>query len=221
MGKAKFLTTLNLRAGYHHIALDDDAIRKTAFVTPMGKYEYLKVPFGLTQTPTYYQNLMNKVLNGLLFTLAYLDDMIIFIKTAEPHLKHIQIVLTRLKQAKLRLKKSKCLFFKQELHYLGHLLTINGIKLLLEMIKAISEMKLPNNQKGVTEFWGMVGYYRKFITKFADATRPMKKLARKGVKFEWTDECQIGFNYLKTCLTEAPILKCPDPSKRHVVFTDA
>ena len=141
--------------------------------------------------PAYFQNLMNKVLDGLHFTLAYLDDVIIFSKTAEQHLKHIQIVLTRLKQAELRLNKSKCLFFKQELHYLGHLLTTSGIKLQSEKIKAISEIKLPKNQKGMTEFLGMVGYYRKFINRFADAARPMTKLTRKDVKFEWTDECQI------------------------------
>ena len=128
LGKARLFTTLNLRSGYHHIALDDDAIKKTAFVLPLGKDKYLKVPFGLAQAPTYFQNLMNKVLNGLLFTLAYLNDVIIFSKLAEQHLKHIQIVLTRLKQAKLCLKKSKCLFFKQELHYLGHLLTMKGLK---------------------------------------------------------------------------------------------
>ena len=81
-------------------------------------------------------------------------------------------------------------------------------------------MKLPKNQS-VGEFLGMVGYYRKFINRFADAARPMTKLTRKGLKFEWRDECQIGFNYLRTCLTEAPILKYPNPSKRYVVFTDA
>ena len=107
LGKAKFFTTLNLRSGYHHIALDDDAIKKTAFVMPLGNYEYLKVPFGLAQASTYFQNLMNKVLNRLHFTSAYLDDVIIFSKSAKQHLKHIQMVLTRLKQAKLRLKKSK------------------------------------------------------------------------------------------------------------------
>ena len=112
LGKARFFTTLDLRSGYHHIALDNEAIKKTAFVTPMGKYEYLKVPFGLAQAPTYFQNLMNKVLNGLHFTLAYLDDVIIFSESAEQYLKHIQTVLTRLKQAKVCLKKSKCLFFK-------------------------------------------------------------------------------------------------------------
>ena len=155
---------------------------------------------------------MNKVLNGLHFTLAYLDDVIIFSKSAEQHLRHIQIVLPRLNQAKLRLKKSKCFFFKQELHYLENLLMTNGIKPQFKKIK---------DQKGVREFLGMVSYYWKFINRFADATRPMTKLTRKGVKFEWTDECQIGFDYLKTCLTEAPILKYPNPSKRHVLFMDA
>ena len=177
---------------------------------PLGKYEYLKVPFDLAQAPTDFQNLMNKVINGLHFTLGYLDDVIIFSESDEQHLTHIQIVLTKLKQAKLRLKKSKCLFFKQELH-LGHLLTTSGIKPQSEKVKAISER----------EFLGMVGYYWKFINRFVDAARPMTKLARKGVKFEWTDECQLGFDYLKTCLTEPPILKYPDLSKRYVVFMDA
>ena len=164
---------------------------------------------------------MNKVLNGLHFTLAYPDDLIIFSESAEQNLKHIQIVLTRLKQAKLHLKKSKCLFFKQELYYLGHLLTTKGIKPQSEKVKASSKIKLAKNQKGVREFLGMVSYYRKFINRFADAVRPMTKLTRKGVKFEWTEECQTGFEYLMTCPTEALILKYPDPSKRYVVFTDA
>ena len=220
-GKAKFFTTLDLRSGYYHIALDKDAIKKTAFVTPFGKYEYLKVPFGLAQAPSYFQNFMNKVLNGLNFTLAYLDDIIIFSETVEQHLKQIQIVLNRLRQAKLKLKKSKCAFFKKDLHYLGHLLTTDGVKPQLEKVKAISEMKPPKNQKGFREFLGMVGYYRKFISRFADAARPMTKLTRKDYKFEWSDDCQTGFEYLKTCLTEAPILISPNPHKRYVVFTDA
>ena len=82
-------------------------------------------------------------------------------------------------------------------------------------------MKPPKNQKGVREFLGMVGYYRKFISRFADAARPTTKLTRKDSKFEWSDDWQTGFEYLKTCLTEAPILKDPNPHKRYVVFTDA
>ena len=121
LGKANIFTTLDLRSVYHHIALDQDAIKKTAFVTPFGKYEYMKVPFGLAQAPAYFQNLMNRVLNGLHFTLAYLDDVTIFSETEEQHPKHIQIILTRLKQANLKLKKIKYAFFKKELHYLGHI----------------------------------------------------------------------------------------------------
>ena len=113
LGKAKFYTTLDLRSGYHHIALGKDSIKKTAFLAPFGKYEHLKVPFGLAQAPAYFQNLMNKVLNGLNCTLAYLDDVIIFSENHEQHLKHIQIVLTKLKQANLKLKKSKCGFLKR------------------------------------------------------------------------------------------------------------
>ena len=113
LGQAKFFTTLDLRSGYHHIALDNESIKKTAFCTPFGKYEYLKVPFGLAQAPSYFQKLMNKVLDGLKFSFAYLDDIIIFNKTSEDHLKHIQIIINRLRAAQLKLKKSKCsiLFF--------------------------------------------------------------------------------------------------------------
>ena len=165
----------------------------------------------MAQTPAYFQNLMKEVQTGLNFTLAYFDDVIIFSETPEQHLKHIQIVLTTLKQANVKLRKSKCSCFKQELHYLGHLLTIDGIKPQNEKVKAISEMKPPTNQKGVREYLGMVGYYRKFISRFANASRPMTKCTRKECKFEWSEDCQSEFEYLKTCLTESPILKYPNP----------
>ena len=101
------------------------------------------------------------------------------------------------------------------------MLTTKGIKPQSERVKAISEMKPPRNQKGVKEFLGMVDYYQKFINRFANVARPMTKLTRKGIKFEWTGECQTGFEYLKKCLTEELILKYLDPSKRYVVFMDA
>ena len=116
---------------------------------------------------------------------------------------------------------SKCSFFKKELHYLGHLLTTESIKPQPEKVKAISKLKPPTTSKGVREFLGMVGYYRKFITRFADAARPLTRLTRREVKFEWTEDCQEGFEYLRTCLMKDPILKYPDPSKRYVILTDA
>ena len=176
LGKAKYFTTLDLRPGYHHIALNKQSVKKTAFCTPFGKYEYLKVPFGLAQAPSYFQKLKNKVLNGINFAFAYLDDIIIFSNTAEEHLEHIQIAINRLKSAQLKLKKSKCSFFKKVLYYLGHLLTTEGIKPQIEKVKAIHEMRPPTNPKGVRELLGMVVYYRKFINRFADAARPLTKL---------------------------------------------
>ena len=100
----------------------------------------------------------------------------------------------------------------------GPHLTTDGIKLQKEKIKAICDMKSPTNQKGVREFLGMVGYYRKFINWFANAARPMTRLTRKDIKFSWSEECQAGFDYLKTCLTKDPILKYPDSQKRYVVL---
>ena len=104
LGKAKYFTTLDLRADYHHIALEEDAIKKTAFLTPFGKFEYLRVPFGTWNAPFHFQSLLNKVLNGLHLTMAYLDD-IIFSETPEQHLTHIKIVLARFRQANLKMKK--------------------------------------------------------------------------------------------------------------------
>ena len=188
---------------------------------PFGKFEYLKFPFGLAQAPAYFQNLMNKVLNGLSYAIAYLDGIVIFSETPKEHLAHIRVVLKRLQAANLRMKRIKCSFFKKELHYLGHLLTTECIKPQLEKVKAISELKPPKTQKCIREFLGMVGYYRKFIHRFADAGRPLTKLTRKGTKFEWSNDCQVGFDYLKDCLIKDPVLKYPDPNKRYVVFMDA
>ena len=119
LGKAKFFTRLDLRAGYHHIALNEDAMKIPAFILPFGMYEYLKVPFGLALAPAYFQNLMNKVLNGLSFAMAYLDDIIMLSETPEQHLAHIKVILKKLQATGLRMKRSKCSFFKKELHYLG------------------------------------------------------------------------------------------------------
>ena len=103
---AIYFSTLDLHAGYHHIPLDEDSIPKTDFTSPFGKYEYLKVPFGLAQAPVYFQELMNKVLEDFPFTIAYLDDIIIYSKTAEEHLDQLQQVSHKLRDAELTMKLS-------------------------------------------------------------------------------------------------------------------
>ena len=117
---AKIFTTLNLHSGYYHIALDKDSKTKTAFVTPFGKYEFNAVPFGLAQAPAYFQQLIFLVLQDCGdFVMAYFDNIVIFSRNEQEHLKHIEKIFKKLKEAALKLKESKCDFFKQEIHYFG------------------------------------------------------------------------------------------------------
>ena len=117
---AKHFSTLDLRAGYDHILLDKSSIPKSAYNAPFRKYEYVKVPFGLAQAPAYFQELMTGILKDFDFTIAYLDDIIIFSRKAE-HLSYIRKVFEKLWSAKLSIKLSKCHFFPKEIQYLGHI----------------------------------------------------------------------------------------------------
>ena len=124
---ATYFTMLDLRAGYHHILLDKPSIQKTAFNLPFGKYKYIKVPFGLAQAPAYFQELMTGILKDFNFTIAYLDDIIIFSNTPEEHLLHIRKVFEKPWLAKLFMKMSKYNFFSKEIQYLEHILSATGI----------------------------------------------------------------------------------------------
>ena len=115
LNRATYFTTLHLQAGYHHIPLDKPSIPKTAFNSTFGKYKYIKLPFGLAQAPAYFQELMTGILKDFNFTIAYLDDIIIFSKTPQEHLSHIRKVFKKLRSAKLSMKMSKCNFFCKEI----------------------------------------------------------------------------------------------------------
>ena len=123
---AKYFLTLDPCARYKHIPLDESLIPKTAFTTPFGKYDYIKVPFGLAQAPAYFQKLMTRILKDFNFTIAYLDDSIIFSRTAEEHLDHIKQVFEKLRTTHLSMKLSKCHFFtknpvaRTHLQHQGH-----------------------------------------------------------------------------------------------------
>ena len=177
---AKIFSTIDLRSGYHHIALSKSSRAKTAFVMPFGKYEFLMVLFGLAQAPAYFQLLMNKVLNGLKFAMMYLDDIIIFSKNELQHLELLETVFSHLKEAGLKMKWSKCDFFKSEIHYLGHLIFTEGISPLPNKLDCIQHMPVPRNVKEIKQFLGLTGYYRKFVPRFADISRPIDHLNKKG-----------------------------------------
>ena len=218
---AKVFSTIDLRSGYYHIMLGKSSRAKTAFVTPFGKYEFLMVPFGLAQAPAYFQLLMNKVLKGLKFVMTYLDDIIIFSQNELQHLEYLEIVFSCLWEAGLKMKHSKCDFFKSEIHYLGHLISPEGISPLPNKLDSIRHMPVPNSAKEIKQFLGLTGYYRKFVPRFADISRPLTMLTKKDTKFEWTPACQKSFKLLKETLCDEPVLKYADTSKPYTLYTDA
>ena len=195
---------------------------KTAFVTPFGKYQFEVVPFGLAQAPAYFQQLISMVLQDCSeFTMVYLDDIIIFSRNEHEHLKHIQIIFQKLIDAGLKLKESKCDFFKKEIHYLGHLISSEGIHPLPEKLDTICNMPRPKTPKEIKQFLGLCSYYRKFVPRFSAIARPLSKLTAHDAVFVWCEQCELSFQMLKDTLVSAPILKYPNTSKPYTIFTDA
>ena len=218
---ARIFSTINLRSRYYHIGLTEASRLKSVFVVPMGKFEFLRTPFGLSQAPAYFQLLIDNVLQGCSkFTMGYLNDIIIFSKTEEEHIEHLEHIFTKLREYGLKMKREKCDFFKKHLQYLGHLISEEGFEPLPEKIKSIKNMPPLKTAKEVKQFLGLAGYYRKFVTRFADLSRPLTNLTRQNVEFEWTEKCQKSFDNPRELLVKYPILQYPDPNKDYTLFTD-
>ena len=208
---SKVYSGFDARSGYHHMELSAKARPKSAFMTPTDKYEFTRCPFGLMQAPAYFQRLINKVLAGLDFAFGYLDDILIYSPDVPTHLVHMRQLLQRLREADLKLNREKCNFFKSHIQYLGHLISGEGIKPLPKKLESIKEMPPPTTPKEVKQFLGLIGYYRKFVPRFADVARPLTNLTRLDQPFEWSDKCQASFELLKEALIKEPILRFPDP----------
>ena len=188
----------------------------------MGKWQFKRTPFGLSQAPAYFQLLIDKVLMGCSsFAMGYLDDIIIFSKTEEEHLQHLEEIFVRLRKFGLKMKREKCSFFKKHIQYLGHLVSEKGFELLPEKLESIRKMPAPRTAKEVKQFLGLIGYYQKFVPRFADISRPLTKLTCHNVTFEWTDQCAKAFNHLRELLMEYPILRYPNPTQGYILYTDA
>ena len=188
----------------------------------MGKWQFKRTPFGLSQAPAYFQLLIDKVLMGCRsFVMGYLDNIIIFSKTEEEHLQHLEEIFVRLRKFGLKMKCEKCSFFKKHIQYLGHLVSEKGFEPLPEKLESIRKMPAPRTAKEVKQFLGLIGYYRKFVPCFADISRPLTKLMHHNVVFEWTDQCSKAFNHLRELIMEYPILRYPDPKQGYILYTDA
>ena len=221
---ACYISTLDLAKGYYQIPVKPEDQEKTAFVTSIGKYEFLKMPFGLKGAPSTFQRTMDDLLRPhKLFSSAYIDDIVIYSPTWNDHLSHLRAVLTTLRMSGLTVKLRKCSFAKAEVKFLGHVVGKGRTKPEEAKVKAIKSFSTPFTKKNLRSFLGLVGYYRKFIKDFSTIAAPLTNLTKKNVpnKLPWTKDHQNSFETLQDALTAESTLITPDPTKEFTLQTDA
>ncbi|XP_062585038.1 uncharacterized protein LOC134246689 [Saccostrea cucullata] len=224
ISKAKFISKLDLTKGYWQVPLDEDAKRKSAFVTPFGHFSFSVMPFGMVNAPATFVRLVSKVLTGLEdFTEAFIDDIGIYSDSWTEHLEHLRTVFSALRKANLAARPTKCEFGFNELCFLGHTVGSGKIKPMMSKVESIQNFPIPTTKKKVKSFLGMIGFYRKFIPNFATLALPLTDLTSKKTpsKIKWTSELDHSFQELKGKLLSEPVLRSPDFSRSFILRTDA
>ncbi|GJX98504.1 putative nucleotidyltransferase, ribonuclease H, partial [Tanacetum coccineum] len=207
----------------NQLRVREQDISKTAFRTRYGHYEFLVMPFGLTNAPAVFMDLMNRIFHDYLdkFVIVFIDDILVYSKSEEENEQHLQIVLEILRQKKLYAKFSKCEFWLQQVAFLGHIVSADGIIMDPSKFEAITKWPRPTTVTEVRSFLGLAGYYRHFVEGFSRLALPLTQLMRKGEKFVWTDERNESFEELKRRLVSALILTLPSGSGGFQIYSDA
>ena len=223
LGQAKHFTTLDLASGYHQIAVKESDIPKTAFRTQRGQFEFIVMPFGVTNAPATFQRMMNDLFKEELdhFVLVYLDDILIFSKTLKEHIEHIRQALEKLREARLFARLHKCAFFQKRVEYLGFDVSPQGIHPSPDKVRTMVEWPQPKSVKDIRSFLGLASFYRRFIKNFSLKARPLTDLTRESVPWNWQAKEEKAFCELKRSLVVAPILRMPNFELPFVVTTDA
>lgn len=223
LGKCQYFSTIDLASGFHQIEVHKKDIQKTAFSVDGGHYEFVRMPFGLKNAPATFQRVMDNVLREHIGVrcLVYMDDIIIYSTSLQEHLINLKKVLETLRKYNLKIQLDKCEFLQKEVAFLGHVVTPEGVKPNPEKINAIRNWPLPNNEKELRAFLGVIGYYRKFIKDFAKISKPLTQQLRKGETIRHTADFISAFQRCKEILTSSHVLQYPDFSKRFILTTDA
>ena len=220
---ARWFSSLDLKSGYWQVQLHPDDKEKTAFSAGRGLWQFKVMPFGLCNAPATFERLMEQILTGLPLAvcLVYLDDILVPGRTFEQQIGNLRTVFMRLKEAKLKLAPKKCSLFREEVKFLGHIVSASGVATDPDKLYAVSTWPRPTNVLEVRQFLGLCSYYRRFVAKFADIAQPLYQCTERNQPFEWTEGAEHAFNRLKQALTEAPILGYPEPTGNYILDADA
>ena len=220
---ARVYSKIDLRTSYHQLKVRETDIPKIAFRKRYGHFEFTVMPFGLTNAPEAFMDLIHRVFKPYLdqFVVVFVDDILIYSQLEWEHEYHLRIVLQLLRDHQLYAKFSKCEFWLTEVRFLRHVVSALGVSVDLEKVEAVMSWERPKSVFMIHSFFGLPGYYRRFIEDFSRIAAPMTKLIRKEVKFDWDDRCEEAFQELKRRLTSAPILIVPDRGQGYTVYCDA
>lgn len=223
LGGHKYFTILDMAAGFHQIPVAKDSIEKTAFVTPDGHYEYLRVPFGLSNAPAVFQRAICNALGCLKDkdALIYLDDILIPSKTISEGLSKLDRVLTALAKAGFSLNIKKCRFFQTQITYLGQDISEDGVRPGKTKVEALLNAPSPKNVKQVRQYLGLAGYFRKYIPNFVSRTSCISKLTRNSEPFLWGADQEAAKCYVSAFLSNRPLMAIFDPNLETELHTDA
>ncbi|GBG73111.1 hypothetical protein CBR_g12827 [Chara braunii] len=220
----RFFTKIDLRSGYHLIRVTAADQPKTAFRSRFGHYEFTVMPFGLTNTPATFQRAMNDIFRDILeqYVLVYLDDILVYSRTLEEHLRHLRDVLDRLCRHGFYAKLSKCRFAQHKVDFLGHYVSDQGLHMDDAKITAIVEWPAPTSAKQLRSFLGLTSYYSNFIRGYARYSYILTStLLRKNPPWAWTPLHEDAFRALKKAVTCTPVLHLPDFYRPFILTTDA
>ena len=218
----QWATALDLNMGYYHIELTPNSKRMCTIVLPWGKYEYQKLPMGLSNSPDIFQENMSDLFRGFDYVREYIDDLLVTTNgTFEDHLEKVGSVLKKLQKAGLKVNANKSNFCQHEVEYLGYLITRNGIKPQPKKVEAIHNMASPKTRKQLRSFLGLVNYYRDIVIRRSDTSAPLTKLTSTKVPFKWTSVEEEAFHKLKMAISKETMLNYPDFTKEFEIHTDA